>query len=380
MTRRRKSEEPMLAVRAVRTLQADTPVYSFFLPGPDLLRIGEINRVQRDDAGGLQGFQRKGIKTHVQSIVDFLDAGPCLFPNAVILAISSSSKFTQSRGSKPDGGLAGSEAGTLRIPMPVDGGKAAWIVDGQQRSIALSQARIRNFQVPVVAFVSEDLSVHREQFILVNKAKPLDPRLIDELLPEVDAAMPKDLTTRKVPSELVNRLNTTPDSPFLGLIKRPSLNTDEGVVTDSALVKAIKASINSPLGALAPYKGVGNQPTDLVSMYRVLTAYWSAVRDVFPEAWGLDPQQSRLMHSAGILAMSVLMDKVMSRAAPGADLYMHAYEALARIKPACRWTAGRWSDLQRDWNDIQATGRDIKQLSDQLTRLDHLQTFAAKVA
>ena len=112
----------------------------------------------------------------------------------------------------------------------------------------------------MVAFVSEELSVHREQFILVNKAKPLDPRLINELLPEVDTAFPRDLSSRKIPSELVNLLQTSPDSPFRGLIKRPSEDSPTAVVTDLALVKAIRNSINSALGSLAPYKAAGSFP------------------------------------------------------------------------------------------------------------------------
>ena len=188
----------------------------------DLLKIAEISRLRRDAEGSLQGFQRKGIKSHVQAITEFLDRGHVLFPNAIILAISSSARFTQARGEKPGGDVRACEAGTLRIPLASDGSKAAWIVDGQQRSIALSQARDKSFPVPVIAFVSEDVSVHREQFILVNKARPLDPRLINELLPEVDTRLPRDLSSRKVPSELVNRLHTSPDSPFHGLIRRPS--------------------------------------------------------------------------------------------------------------------------------------------------------------
>jgi DGQHR domain-containing protein len=231
----------------------------------------------------------------------------------------------------------------------------------------------------VVAFVSEELSVHREQFILVNKAKPLDPRLINELLPEVDAVFPRDLSTRKVPSELVNRLQTAADSPFQGLIKRPSDDSPAAVVIDSALIKAIRNSVSSALGSLAPYKASGDCPADVDAMYRALVAYWSAVRSVFPEAWGRPPTESRLMHSAGIEAMSLLMDRIMSRAAPGIDLQLHAREALGRIAPHCRWTSGRWQELQRDWNEIQNVGRDIKLLSGHLARLDHMHAFA-KVA
>ena len=379
MTRPKKSTETTLAVRAVRTEQADKAVYAFFVAGADLLKIAEISRVHRDGEGSLQGFQRKGIKSHVQAITEFLDKGPVLFPNAIILAISPRARFTQTRGERPDGDVRSCQAGTLRIPLPSDGSKAAWIVDGQQRSIALSQARDKSFPVPVVAFVSEELSVHREQFILVNKAKPLDPRLINELLPEVDAVFPRDLSTRKVPSELVNRLQTSADSPFQGLIKRPSDDSPAAVVIDSALIKAIRNSVSSALGSLAPYKASGDCPADVDAMYRALVAYWSAVRSVFPEAWGRPPTESRLMHSAGIEAMSLLMDRIMSRAAPGIDLHLHAREALGRIAPHCRWTSGRWQELQRDWNEIQNVGRDIKLLSGHLARLDHMHAFA-KVA
>lgn len=379
MTRPKKSKETTLAVRAVRTEQADKAVYAFFVAGADLLKIAEISRVHRDGEGSLQGFQRKGIKSHVQAITEFLDRGPVLFPNAIILAISPRARFTQTRGEKPDGDIRSCQAGTLRIPLPSDGSKAAWIVDGQQRSIALSQARDKSFPVPVVAFVSEELSVHREQFILVNKAKPLDPRLINELLPEVDAVFPRDLSSRKVPSELVNRLQTSANSPFQGLIKRPSDNSPAAAVINSALIKAIRNSIGSALGSLAPYKASGDCPADVDAMYRALVAYWSAVRSVFPEAWGRPPTESCLMHSAGIEAMSLLMDRIMSRAAPGIDLQLHASEALRRIAPHCRWTSGRWQDLQRDWNEIQNVGRDIKLLSGHLARLDHMHAFA-KVA
>jgi DGQHR domain-containing protein len=379
MTRPRKTSEPTLAVRAVRTTQAGKAIYAFFVAGADLLKIAEISRVHRDAEGSLQGFQRKGIKSHVQSITDFLDQGPVLFPNSIILAISPRARFTAARGERPDGDLRVSEAGTLRIPLPLDGSRAAWIVDGQQRSIALSQAKDKTFPVPVVAFVSEELAVHREQFILVNKAKPLDPRLINELLPEVDALFPRDLTARKIPSLLVHRLQSSSDSPFRGLIRRLSEEEARAVVIDSALIKAIRLSIGGTLGALAPLKAHGDVQADVDGMYRILVAYWGAAKAAFPEAWGRPATESRLMHSAGIEAMSLLMDRIMSRAAPGADLHAHAHDALSRIAPQCRWTSGRWAELQRDWNEIQNLPRDIKLLSNHLARLDRQYAFA-KVA
>ena len=97
--------------------------------------------------------------------------------------------------------------------------------------------------------------MQREQFILVNKAKPLPTRLINELLPEVGAMLPRDLTARRLPSELCNLLNSDPRSPFHNLIRRES---DEGkptaVVTDTALVEAIRQNLKPPMGALSQYR------------------------------------------------------------------------------------------------------------------------------
>src|ERR1700722_15682929 len=162
MTSSKTTEPGVLTVRALCTQQGDgIDVYAFFVPGGDLLRIAEISRVHRNEDGVLHGFQRKEILTHVRSITEFLNQGPVLFPNAIILALAPSATFVKARGTKPSGDSRASEAGTLRIPMPASGSKAAWIVDGQQRSIALSDAKDPCFPVPVIAFVSEDVSMHR---------------------------------------------------------------------------------------------------------------------------------------------------------------------------------------------------------------------------
>ena len=79
------------------------------------------------------------MQSHVQDIVDYLDSDPVIFPNALIMALSSTVKFVSGRGPKTTDGLA--IIGTLTLPLP-SGGQArpAWIVDGQQRAVALSRA------------------------------------------------------------------------------------------------------------------------------------------------------------------------------------------------------------------------------------------------
>jgi len=368
-----QSADETLRLRAIRSRQGGAiDLYSFFIPGERIAEIADITRIHRDDQGCLAGFQREEIKRHVNSIVEYLDCGEVLFPNAIILAFSPEVTFTQTRGSKPDDALDIGEAGTLSIPIRHTGNRVAWIVDGQQRSLALAKSRNRELNVPVIAFVAPDLETRREQFILVNKAKPLPTRLINELLPEVDRHLPKDLAERKIPSALCELLNRDPGSPFHGLIKRLSVkDCGTAIIIDSAIIEMIRTSLGNPNGALAPFRSLGYGPSDTDRMYQTLVGYWSAVKQVFLPAWGLPPSQSRLMHSAGLRAMGVLMDRIVTRALAQTDPQEHILESLRRIAPHCRWTDGIWEDMGIPWDEVQQTPRHIRQLSQQLCHLDY---------
>jgi DGQHR domain-containing protein len=375
MTQQTTSDK--LAVRAVRTKQgAGVEVYAFFLPGAMVLEAAEIARVKRDESSALQGFQRPEIRSHVRQIAEFLDHGPVLFPNAIILALSPEVEFRASRGPDPAGLLDIAQAGTLTIPLRPQGQRVAWIVDGQQRSLALARTKNRDVVVPMIGFVSADIDTHREQFILVNKAKPLPARLINELLPETSAYLPRDLSVRRIPSELVNMLNRRQGSPFRGLVRRISDGDDaKGVVVDSALMTVIKNSLNSPLGALSPYKGGGGALADLDGMYQHFVAFWQAVKDAFPGAWGLPPTRSRLMHSAGIQAMGYLMDRLITRTQGSPDQPKEILAALRRIRPRCAWTEGTWEGIGLGWDEVQSVSRHIRGLADLLIRFDYESTW-----
>ena len=371
MPLRKSKSDKAIFVRALRTRQGKVDLYSFFLPGGDVTRIAGISRIERDKDDNLRGFQRKEIRTHVRSIVQYLNQGKVLFPNAITLAFSSDVKFKQSRGPTPGALTDVAQAGLLRIPVREKGPRVGWIVDGQQRSLALANSKNESLPVPVVAFVSDDLQVQREQFILMNKARPLPSRLINELLPETGSVLlPRELASRKVPSEICGLLNRDPKSPFRGLIKRLSdADKSNAVITDTAIIKMIRNSINSPLGALAPFKAAGDDSLDLQAMYRTLVTFWKAVKDVFPAAWGLPPTKSRLMHSAGIEAMGILMDRILARHAGKAD-EAHAIKAdLQRIAPHCCWTEGTWDAMRLEWNEVQNTPKHIRTLADTLIRL-----------
>ncbi len=368
-----KNHKNELVVRALHTLQGEgLDVYAFFVQGSQVSQMADISRIHRDENEELIGFQRPEIKAHVKGIIEYLDQKNVIFPNAVILAISPEVKFSPSRGPRPNGLNEVAQSGTLTIPIYQEGERIAWIVDGQQRSLALSKSSNVDIPVPVIAFVSDNLQIQREQFILVNKARPLPSRLINELLPETRGiTLPKELNVRKVPSELCDLLNRDPKSPFYQIIKRPSDKKTEcadAVITDTAIINMIRNSLGNTLGALAPYKGNNKDNPDLESMYQLLLIYWGAVKEIFPDAWGKEPKKSRLMHSAGIEAMGILMDRIYAKLSSDCNNYELVKKEILRIAPICKWTEGKWETIDITWNEIQNTSKDIKKLQETLVR------------
>src|SRR5262245_34744557 len=355
-------------------------LYLFCLTGEEILQVADISRVSRDEAGKLLGYQRAEVKRHVQDIVDYLNNDDIIFPNSLILALSSQVRFTSSRGPRVSDGLGVS--GEIQIPLSQDSSRRpAWIVDGQQRALALSKSKRRHLPVPVNAFIADDVAVQRDQFLRVNSTRPLPRGLITELLPEVSTSLPPNLEARKIPSALCDLLSKNETSPFSGLIRRNSTPRNlrrNAVISDSSIVKMIQESLGSPSGCLFPYRNIATGESDFEGMWLLLKTYWTAVKEVFPDAWGKPPNKSRLMHGAGIRAMGRLMDRVMSSVdVTNSNSIGGIKKELNAIAPVCKWTSGRWHELGNlSWNEIQNVPRHIRVLSNLLIR-DHIQKRVA---
>ena len=359
--------------RALRIEQnPGIPLYLFALAAEEVGLVADVARIARNDAGKLIGYQRAEVRNHVKQILDYLNSGDVLFPNGLILALPDTVHFKSSRGPATTDGLA--TAGTLLITYPADpeAPRPAWIVDGQQRSRALSQTANTRIPIPVAGFVAPTIEVQRDQFLRVNTVAPLPSNLVTELLPEVISAPSPRLAKRRMPSALVDVLNREPESPFFGMIKRASSDGDDlrkAVVVDTGLVEAIRESLDSPSGVLFPYWNMATGSTDTESILRILITYWSAVRDVFPDAWGKPARRSKLMGGVGIRAMGRLMDRVMAQIdANDPQAPELARREVARIKDACHWTSGTWPEIGLPWNELQNVSRHISALSNFLAR------------
>ena len=359
--------------RAIRLKQDPAhPLYMFTLTGSEILQVADISRLSRGDDGRLIGYQRPEVKKHVQDIVTYLDAEGGLFPNSLILALSSRTRFRASRGPRVDDGLA--DAGEIEIELPrANGVRPAWIVDGQQRALAISKSKRKDMMFPVNAFIADDIELQRDQFLRVNNTKPLPRGLITELLPEVSSILPASLEARKLPSAICELLNTDAASPFKSLISRASSSAQEkrsAVVADTSIIRMLQESLTTPQGCLFPYRNIATGQSDTDLIWLTVLTFWKAVKNAFPDAWGKSPTRSRLMHGAGIRSVGRLMDRVM----PSINLkdpraLQRVERELAPLVPLCHWTSGRWEDMGGlEWNEIQNVPRHIRMLSNFLVR------------
>jgi DGQHR domain-containing protein len=357
-----------------RALRLEQPggnvVYLFSLAPSEIFEVADVSRISRDDAGDLIGYQRPGVRPHVKDIASYLEGDDIVFPNALIMALDPDVRFRSSRGPKTGDGYATS--GTLEITIRPDR-KPGFIVDGQQRGLALRESGRDDLPVPIAAFVTDDVELQRDQFLRINNSKPLPRGLVTELLPEVTLPISPRMSANKLPSAIVDQLNRREDSPFHGMIRRPSATAAErreAVIQDTSLVKMLKQSLQTSSGCLFPFRNVATGEADLDAIWLIVTTYWSAVRDTFPEAWGRPPTESRLMHGAGIVAMGKLMDKIMASINPTRDdAFDQVMVELERIADVCRWTSGSWDDLDGlAWDEVQNLDRHVREVSNTLIR------------
>ena len=369
-----KASGDTLRKRALKVVQCEgvPPLYQFSLTGEELHQIADISRISRDEQGKVLGYQRAGVRKHVDGIAAYIDGDRPLMPNPIILALTAGARFVGSRGPQVSDGHGA--AGNIEIPIPAEGAaRPAWIVDGQQRSLALAKAQREGFAVPVVAFIADTLELQREQFLLINNSRPLPRGLVTELLPEVDATLPPNLAQNRIPSRLCDLLNIHPESPFCGLIRRPSMSREEAkvaVIKDTSVVDMLRESMNNVSGCLCSYRNLATGEMDVEGILAALITYWTAVREVFPDAWARSSRESRLMGGVGISAMGRLMDKVMTFVDPKSATAAKRVRAdLELIAPLCAWTEGEWTGLDgRAWDELKNIPSHKKLLANYLVR------------
>jgi len=349
-------ELPAIAIR--QGVQRE--LYAFAVDGKRLHDFAQVSRLSRSDDENIEGYQRPEVLSHIAEIRNYLESEEPMLPNAIVVAFDSRVAF------RPLGGKRVGEGpwhGHLLIPKEamVGGAKPGWIVDGQQRSAALRDAKLGAFPVFVTGFVTDNVAEQREQFILVNSTKPLPKGLIYELLPGTEIQLSSHLQRRRFPAYVLERLNydsrsplhlaiQTPTNPFIDLGARtrrgfqtrpgdsqngngkrkndPAAGSDaatldappasragglkvQGFIKDNSVLKMLENSLND--GVLYRCRLQADGEMDTERILELLFNFWNAVRRVFTDAWNKPPKRSRLTHGVGIVSMGHVMDALISR-------------------------------------------------------------------
>ena len=342
-------------------------LYSFAIDGKLIPTFATVSRVRRKDCGTLEGYQRPEVLKHISEIRNYLESSSPMIPNALVIAFDSRVHFEPSATSHADHSYV--QIGTLVIPVDPqlpDEKKPGFVVDGQQRLAAIRDASIDSFPICVSAFITNDMKEQAVQFILVNSTKPLPKGLIYELLPSTQGALSSFLQRRRLPAQLLDRLNRDEDSPLKHKILTPT--TPTGLIKDNSILKMLENSLSD--GVLYRFREARGGTDDVETMLGVLKAFWVAVSHVFTESWGLHPRRSRLMHGAGIISLGFVMDAIAERyRATGLPSEEQFTDDLMPLKEVCRWNDGFWDfgpGCQRKWNEIQNTTKDIQLLTNYL--------------
>ena len=318
---------------------------SFAAKASDLLRFATIDRIGRDEAGQLSGFQRPQVAGHIRELKDYLDKPDAVLPNPIVVA------FTQ--------GVAveAAKGGLCRLAIDVSAGPPGLVVDGQQRLLALAQLENRSFEVFVSALICAEEAEMRRQFVLINNTRPLPKSLIYELLPTIEG-LPARLSGRSQAADLSARLNYDPSSSLTGLIHQHT--NPAGVIRDTAIQRVIMNSLSD--GVMREFM---TEPDGPARCFEIVSEFYRAVRQVFRDAWDdHTPKTSRLVHGAGIVALGYVMEVL--ALLDGARRWEEFANGLVCLEGRTAWTSGEWtfaSNDKRHWKAIQNVNRDIVTLA-----------------
>lgn len=328
-------------------------VLSLVAKASDLRRFAAIDRIGRDEAGALRGFQRPQIAGHIREIRDYLESEDAILPNPIVVAFTS--------GVLVDVDPAGGSQ--CRLKIDVSRGAPGLVVDGQQRMSALLEMD-KDFEVFVSAVVCADEAELRRQFVLINNTRPLPKSLIYELLPGVEK-LPNRFSGRAFAAELTARLNYDPRSSLNGKIHQHT--NPAGVISDSAIQRVIMNSLSD--GMMRDFLKRDDPESGAERCLELISDFYAAVARVFPEAWlnKHTPKSSRLVHGAGIVAMGYVMEVL--ALLDGARRPEDFAHGLGCLVGRTAWTSGEWDfgggDV-RHWKAIQNVNRDIVLLAHHL--------------
>jgi DGQHR domain-containing protein len=334
--------------------------YEFTIDGRLLRQFARIDRL--DSISG-SGNQRDEIRKHVGKIAEGIKAGSQV-PNSVIVVFDSSLYVVN-----PEEGeeipeswvIVKSLQDEVQVPHPTDSTriiqrvqpveisipfrnaafddeKPALLVDGQQRSAALALVDVDStpeFFFSVNALVA-DADEAKAVFQVANSTVRISTDFSRALLGTISGAHGYQ-KKEQVRAQAVQLLSAViADSPFLNLIKMPG----------SKKGKSYPIAYNTLFAVVSMFSDSSLElESDAAKLAKYVARAFNLVKQVWPIAWGCAPNDSKLMHGAGLRAMSdVAIDLIETNyKANGYDIenfevWSAVETSLQRLAQTVQWT------------------------------------------
>lgn len=359
--------------------------------------IRSIARVDRLDTLSGSGNQREEVHSHVQQIAAGIEHGTQV-PNSLLIVLLSSQ--TVEWDPLEEDSVPGSfivirptsdwisvmhptqtdrlvqRFRHVEIDFPFrkaafDDEKSAIIVDGQQRTAGLSLVDIE--KIPSFAMSVNAITATPEQakriFQVANTTVKISTQFSRALMATM-GEVPVYLRTERSKA-IAGKILALDDSssPFHALVQYPGVKAGK---TRPPIV------YNSLFQVLAAFADSGLPlDSDPKTLALVVGRAFALVKATWPEAWGLKPTESKLMHGVGLRAMaSVLVNKLETKYAEhqsfsSEPLWRSLEESLHRLKHRIVWTDAAASEVstavKKIWREQisgrQNTTQDISALS-----------------
>ncbi|MCY1046707.1 DGQHR domain-containing protein [Corallococcus sp. bb12-1] len=361
--------------------------------------IRSIARIDRLDALAGTGNQRDEIRRHVNEISTGIRSGTQV-PNSVLLVLLSEHVTLEGEEETPTSFIAirpldqfvdtlvpgntndvAQSFRLVEIDFPFrkaafDEEKSAVLVDGQQRTAALSLVdldAIPAFSLSVNAIVADE-SEAKKIFMVSNSTVKIEAQFSRALLASLGES-PGYLREEQIRAQAAKKLALdNKDSPFLDLVQYPGIRKD----------KRPPIAYNSIFQILTTFTDSSLRIEDNAELLAsVVARSFSAVRSTWPTAWAKKPSDSRLMHGAGLRAMASLLVNKLEQFYPdhegnieSPDLWKAVEQSLGRLKNTVVWTlpdtatstAQAKNNYVNEISNRQNTNQDITKLANFLKK------------
>jgi DGQHR domain-containing protein len=311
----------------LNVLKVTQPIGEFFIGAIDsktLLEIAtvDVRAFEKGQGGTIDGIQRELSKSRLKDLSQYVNLEYATFPTSVILAIDERCiNLSQVEGCI---GLyrlevTGYDGGEGDEPIPIDA--SAFVIDGQHRLAGLEDRDPEKdaFEVNVSIFIGADISDQAEIFSRVNLAQTkVNKSLTYDLL---DYAREK--SPQKVAHDVVVALNAEtrgPNAkqtgPFFEKIKRLGVRTpgvDGETLAQATVVNGLlrylpqnqeKERSKSLFGFSRKSEINENwrdrifvdfyRDDDVPSIFLIVSNYFDAVADKWPDAWR-EPKEGQIL-------------------------------------------------------------------------------------